>query len=405
MVQRHFHVEAENRGVVASLACVLVLGLMLPVLASMASRYIPHPASFSGVPVEETIFADIVNEQPDPAMLPQGVINITEDTVEIRADFSSFISVNLTEAVGIAHTFLSEMPYLSGRTFEFDANGSGFYHGMWTLGFTGPELTVGIDVNAISGRVLGFRSHWVAYSPNPFDKDANETHPLSTDVANDKALQFLRGMNYTLSPFCRVLGPVLETSVTYLSYSALVLSFYNVMNDTYVEDNLVSLQLDIETGEVLEFGYYWTYIPCVPVDHLISAQAAERIALADINPIGDYPATIEITSSVLVLENHGEALATSSFYRLEWVVSGTYTIKVGQPTVYSYSFTVEIHPVSGVIWFWHPQYFTSGAPIVADGGVPIMYGIWAISLSFVAAAVSFTFARTFARRMPAIAGD
>jgi hypothetical protein len=219
---------------------------------------------------------------------------------------------------------------------------------------------------------------------------------MGADTINDKGLGFLKNMNYTLSPFCRVLGPTLETSITYPTHSRFVLKFYNIMNDSYVEDNLVFLHLDIATGDVLGFGYYWTFVRSTPVENIISGSTAEHVALAYVNARRDYK-HVEVTSSVLVLQNWGRNLTNSSYYKLVWVISGTFSTGFDQ---YTAQLSVEVHPISGLAYaLADVQVF--GVPIEHYTEVAAEYDVVVLTLSLLIAVLSFMFAKRLVTVTPA----
>ncbi len=415
MGSSHFQVLDENRMVGISTAAMVALGLMLPMFAGVASAYVSHPASFVGVPIQDTIFANITDKKPDSAMLPGGVIHKTQDTIEIsKPDYSRLPSVNLTEAIESARAFLRGVSYLSALSFEFNSSQPPENH-LWPLKFSAANYIVYVEVNSISGRVVGFSWDWVGNSPVPYIKDVNKTQTLNAQAVDEKAVEFLKAMNYTLSPFCRVLGPTLGPSAAFPNYGRLpygmssyfTLLFYNVMNNTFVPDNVVSLDLDIETGDILGFCYIWTYIKSIPVEGIISASTAERVALA---VCAFYYTDIQVTSSMLVLENWGRFWGenvTDLSYRLAWVVLGTYSTGSSVPNPYPISckLYVEVNPLSGTVYAGPPfvQYWSgpNGGPITQPAGVAMVYDVWVLALALMIAALSFVFVKKLVPSMPA----
>ncbi len=329
----------SNLGVVFALALVTLLGFMFPIAVSETIG--SHEVAFEGIPIADTIFSEVVSRTPDPVMLPGGEVNRTQDTLYMRADYSPLVKVNLTQATNRARAFLSLVPYLSNRTLTPAETGyiSDYNQGTWSVRFVVDEVSVLVSVNAISGKITGFSTGWTSEAPNPDQRDVATAKILGVGAVEASALQFLKSINYTLSPYTKVVPPVLDTSPVDFRGGYFDLRFYCVMNDTLIEGNEVSLHLDMVTGEVLAFHYSWTYFRQVPTEGVVSASAAERAALAYIDEIRNYT-DVRVRSSMLFLENTGRTMPNGSDFRLEWMLRGTF--------MQAHPFSALVYPLSGV---------------------------------------------------------
>ncbi len=379
----------NNLGVVFALALVTLSGFLLPIAVSETIG--SHDVVFEGTPIADTIFSGAVSEKPDPAMLLGGEMNRTQDTLCMRADYSPLVTVNRTEAITRARAFLSGVLYLANRTLSpvEPVYNPDYTQGRWYLAFEDDEINVWVSVNAISGKITGFGTAWVSEAPNPDQRDVDTANILNMSAVEVSALQFFKSMNYTLSPYTMVVPPVLETSPMYFRGSTFVLRFYCTMNDTLIDGNQVFLHIDIATGEVLSFGYYWTYFRQVPAEHVVSASVAEHAALAYVDEIRNYTA-VRVTSSLLFLENTAGGTANTSDFRLEWIVRGTFHSSFSQDAI---PFFVRVYPLSGVPWFLGEQIVELDSSVVKQPQVsmPLLASI--LGLSLAVAAVSLLLVR------------
>ncbi len=134
------------------------------------------------------------------------------------------------------------------------------------------------------------------------------------------ALVFFQSYGFNLHESAMYLDPVVEYDISFLSHYVYALRFFNVINETLVRGNVVTLGLDIESGEMVEFSYSWTHIPNIPIHNSIESQEAERVAENYVNSLPTTTYT-RIDSSVRVFTNLGTS--TILDYRLAWAVSVT----------------------------------------------------------------------------------
>ena len=385
-VKKLLGVLSDNFRVAVALALVTLSGLLLPLAVNQT--FGSHEVVFEGTPIADTIFSEVVSEEPDPAMLPGGEVNRTQDTLYMRADYSPLVTVNLTGAIKRARNFMSGVAYLANRTINLVySDYTEFPQATWYLKFnvrhTG--LYAGVSVNAITGKIVSYDPvGWYNLS-NPYVKDPNTTHILDTSALEASALQFFKTMNYTLSPYTMVLPPVLETESYYFSESQFTICFYCVMNDTLIDGNEISLHLDIETGEVLSFYYSWTYFRQIPTEGVISVRSAEQAARSYINGFSDFPA-VQFTSSMLSLRQKGVDMVNESNFRLMWLVQGT--ISPGATPI-----TIGIYPLSGVPCYWSAYQWLEGGPFVKQPQVSIILVGSILMISLIFAVISLVLVR------------
>lgn len=329
----------QNFGAIALFVLITVAGFLLPVSINMIID--SHEESFQGEPIANTLYAQIVSDAPDLVMLPEGDVNKTKDTLYMTIDYSPLVMVNLTDAINRASAFISKIPYLSNRALSHVENGYNldYNNGMWSIKFEDSQISVWVSVNAISGKIAGFRSFWTSESPNPYRKDADATNRLNASAIETRVVQFLNEMNYTLSPFTMVLAPVLDTGPMYFSWSTYIVRFYCVMNNTLIEGNQLFFHIDIESGDILGFYYFWTHFGQVPTEGVISDSVAVQEALSYIDDLRNYT-EVRITSSMLVLEKIQILQSNASEYQLEWIVFGTFSQE-------NLPFSIRVEPLSG----------------------------------------------------------
>ncbi len=322
-------------------ALVLVAGAAIPFLTGMVIVEAPHYVLPDGTPVEDTAFAQVVSEVPDLAMFPLGPKNQTEDTIFFERDFGSLISVNQSSAALIALEFLSQIALLGGRTWSLNSSRYDS-QGIWSVRFidAATDMTLSVYLNAISGRVFGFAPFWTSSSLNPFVKHSNSTAVMSPEAIIDEGVEFLRDLGYTLSPHAVLLGPVIETRPYYLSNVSYVLRFFQVVDGCLVDNSLVEVCLDIETGQVQRFRYMWTYVEDLPVEEAVSPTDADQAARSFLGEKGFDPV---VTTAVILILTHLDK-PNATLYRLDWLV-----IAICDPPspADSYRLYVRVYPLSG----------------------------------------------------------
>ena len=304
----------NNRSVILIFLLIISVGLTIPLLAVLVVGYPSHQATPQGVPVINTAFSNLVNSEPDAVMLPAFPIVETETSITMRSDYDTLVQLNESSAVFAALNFISKIWYLSDTNVSYD-NSGGLDEGSWHLRFFGDNLTIIIDVNAISGKVDYFSSSWPT-EHSPFLPSQDESRFANTTELEELVFDFLYQLNYTLSPFARYIGPTLVYDYI-LHHEVYAISFYNFVNRALIEYNGVHLIADIEANAILRFSYRWINIDAIPMENIISPERAEQSAreyLEGPMNLKEY----EIQATVLVFERVGTH--PSHEYRLGWVV-------------------------------------------------------------------------------------
>jgi len=309
-------IDVSRRDVAVGIAILLgIIGFLIPfVVLGVSDSY---EVQYVGVPVTDSAFANLTSTAYDTVMLPGGVIDTSQESVRMELNYTGLGRVNLTTAEQEARSFISGISYLEGFNFSLnqDLIFNDSLHCILGLRFEDGNLLVNVEVNSLTGRVMGFSPLWAGETTSPYSRDENQTSYLPTDSIEESAIRFLRTNNYTLSQFCRYAGPSVESSITFLTYYAYSLRFFCVVNRCIVEDNLVSIDLDPLTGDPVSFEYQWTYIPELPTDNSIGPRRAETEASIYLGLNAPQVTSARVVSSVMVFANIDQEFV------LCWVVS------------------------------------------------------------------------------------
>jgi len=231
-------------------------------------------------------------------------------------DYSQYPKISLLNATESALLFLFQHPYLTNENLSLDEGWTRLDPTIWVLRFIGDSMYVYMGVNAFSGKVSSFQVIWEG--PSPYVREYNGTSLLSVSEIEEKGVEFFQIYNYSLETHTRYLGPEIEYDTSYMSHYVYHLRFFNVINETIVRGNGVSLHLDLLTGEVVSFIYQWTHVSNIPVQHAVSSSTAEEVVssyLANTEDSSDY----RISTSILLFQNlRGDDV---NGYRLVWAVN------------------------------------------------------------------------------------
>lgn len=384
----------ENKVVVLLLAVAFFSALMTPpAFLAFVEKASSHLAALPGVPVSETVFADLARDEPDAVMLQGGILNETQESVFMRVDYNDLPRIDIALAIEVALDFFSRNPYLAEMNLTLDSQWTILDGVPWRLRFLG-ETDVYISINALSAKVWGFCAD-MRGSPL-FVRNLNKTEQFTEAEVEQKALEFLSSNGYTLSRYARYSGPTLGNHYGMLSHDVFSLSFYNVVNETVVTHNEayygptyspgpLSLAVDPETGEVVAFHYRWTHISYIPVRGIITPERAEHAAVDYLLQTRNVTG-IEIISSALLFERIGSY--HNMVFRLCWVVY----------TAAEEGFVVHIDAVSGSYRFHLEKWIEDDqlqAPSVKtqSSTLPIHYGLITIIGCLIVAVLAYAGAR------------
>lgn len=310
--------NTENGIMVGSLLSLFIFGLLLPFFIVNVMGLPAYQLEFSGEPIEDTAFVNISSSDYNTAMLPGGDVMADDGGVRLILDYSSHEKINQTTAIESVLLFSKNLSYLEGQNVTLDTGWTRLGPTGWAFRFLGTDFAIYAGVNAFTGRVKEFKTIW--QGPSPYVRDFNGTNPMTQGEIEEHALVFFQSYGFSLHESAMYQNPVVEYDISFLSHYVYSLRFFNVINETLVSGNVVELNLDLESGEMVGFSYSWTHIPNIPIHNSIESQEAEKVAG---NYINSLPTTVDfrIDSSVRVFRN----FITGSIldYRLTWAVSVT----------------------------------------------------------------------------------
>lgn len=307
----------ENGIMVGSLLSLFIFGLLLPFFIVNVMELPAYQLEFSGEPIEDTAFVNISSSDYNTAMLPGGDIMADDGGVRLIMDYSNHEKINQTTAIESVLLFSKNLSYLEGRNVTLDTGWTLLGPTGWTFRFLGTDFDIYAVVNAFTGIVKYFKTDW--QGPSPYVRDFNGTNPMTQGEIEERALVFFQSYGFSLHESAMYQNPVVEYDISFLSHYVYSLRFFNVINETLILGNVVTLNLDIESGEMVGFSYSWTHIPNIPIHDSIERQEAEKVVE---NYINSLPTAVDfrIDSSVRVFKNFKYSILD---YHLTWAVSVT----------------------------------------------------------------------------------
>lgn len=310
---RSTRLPLENRPAAVVMVFLFTLGMLVPVIvAGVTSSGL---VTMGGTPVEDSVFDEIVTQVQDEAMLPGGAAGPTLDGIRLPIDYSGLERIDESVAAETMLQFAAQSSYLTDQNLTRDVVWTWDNPTCWPLRFFGPNVTVYGAVNAFSGKVIDFQIAWdYSHGSSPYWREYNGTDPMPKAEVEAHALEFLKNNNYTLDAHSRYLGPLVERGSQYVSQYVYKLRFFDIISEVLVWGNVIELDLDIETGEVVSFHYHWVFVSSISTLGSMSRGWAETLALNHLRVLNEPVASVE--SSVLLLIGIG-----SGDYRLTWVVS------------------------------------------------------------------------------------
>lgn len=332
----------RSRRLIAVILLISILaGLTLPRIIYLSTRMDNSSITLPGSPLEETLFAQLVDsalhaaayngtwsldsEIPYQLSLKLSNDRVSLDTARERAE--SFVNGSL----------LQHLEYT--RNLTIDSTRWSFIFENYTNQVR--CLVVKVIVNSISGEVVGYQEFWNEksnVSSNLLDfYPYKDTEPLSESQANSIAADFLESHNYTLLPTSRHIRttPTITDEHFYdlmqEDYNSTVSpDFYEVIISTAVgnvfpdrQSSGIRLRISASTGRIISFFYDLINIPYIDINEvgIINAQAARRYALE----INSHPleASVEWGNGTLRLVRLGLYRQQSIQFQLAWTFRAT----------------------------------------------------------------------------------
>ncbi len=303
-----------NRRTILSLVVMFVMAIVSPIVAGNALDA-SIATQFVGVPIADTPFSEESSPVASSLMLPGTNISRSEDSVSMSINYSDYEMINLTEAAESVLIFVNQFEYLQDANLKLDENWSRLEAAEWTFRFVGNQMGLYATVNAISGSVTSFIVRWTGPSPYVRELDSMTLQVQDVELS---ALEFLKTNNITLSHNSYYVSPKIEYNIRYLTHYVYSIRFFEVINQTLVDGNIVSIHLDVSTGWVVSFNYQWTFINEIPTHGIINKERAKTNAIEYIFEHSDSTEIFNVVFTTLLFKNL--ASYDSPVYQLCWAV-------------------------------------------------------------------------------------
>jgi hypothetical protein len=247
-------------------------------------------------------------------MFSGSAIQTTEDSITMEISYNDSELADLTDAADAAILFMGQFEYIATMNFTLDETWARLESGRWTLRFNGASADVYIGVNAVTCTVNSYHVSW--YGPSPYVRDVNGSI-LSTQDIELANVRFFEQNNLTLSVHSHYITATLENNIRYITHNVYALRFFEVVNNTLIDGNVIAVYLDVLTGDVVSFSYQWVYINEIPTSGIIDKTQGINRALDYINQ-NSNESFYRITHTVLMFKNFGSYKSIS--YSLCWAV-------------------------------------------------------------------------------------
>ncbi|MHA1615213.1 MAG: hypothetical protein ACTSYJ_10240 [Candidatus Thorarchaeota archaeon] len=269
-------IGSKKKPTTVAVILVIIVASVSSVLIWSSLQF--HEVEHGGIPIDQTRFAELVDSELGPAMLPGAPLVVSLNAVTMTIDYGALIPViTLNESIDTALQFYTEFSYLSELNFTPDPVWNNLHDEYYTLRFFHNGTAIYTAVSSITGMIRSFSPSKSLLAP--LAKTPQTTQLMSLEDVEEKAFDFLNNHNYTFSPYTRYEGPTLLDDRVFVGFWVYKLHFFCVINGSKISGNWCTLEFDIETGEILNFNYRWFDISFLPIDGIISAKQAEQNAL------------------------------------------------------------------------------------------------------------------------------
>jgi hypothetical protein len=302
---------SRNKNKVVVLLCAALLALVIlppyvPVIDGILNHYY-RLFTNTVTPVNQSVFASLVNETPHPVVYPQSYTVEYNTSYAIYGDYGDNITITESEAVDAAFKhlkdYLPESMTEDFRVVELEDHtfpGVPFvitsYWPRWAMTLIAPSFHADIFVNALSGGVV-YTNIWANESQLLEFESFSPESPLTHEHAEEAAKEYLQLLNYTLPPNAMYEGPVRKPAYFYGDDDYYTISFHQVVNGVLVQYGHLRLRIETETGLVSEFVYRWIDINEIPTERVISVETATQAVLDNFTD----PSEALVTDIVLTL--------------------------------------------------------------------------------------------------------
>ena len=151
---------AEESRLRRKVGAIVITSIILILTLAYFSQPLSHQTRIDGIPVLNSVFAELVEAEPDSVVFPQFPVIETETSITMESDYDGLETVNESVAVITALEFISRIWYLSEINFSLNTGWTNLDDGSWHLKFNGADMDTYLAVNTISGKVNSFVSVW-----------------------------------------------------------------------------------------------------------------------------------------------------------------------------------------------------------------------------------------------------
>ena len=359
---------SPNRNIIVALLCaaliVLVVSLpYVPVIRGIVHQHISEFFANTTTPVNQSVFASLVNDTPDSVVCPQTYQVLDDPYFMIVGDYENEINVSMEEAVNASMQFLTRyLPTnltMGLRVAETQENNYwpgapqiiADYWPRWAMTLISESMHAAVYVNALSGKVTRVMLSIDSSDLTMIASNAERTS-LTTDQVEEAAKDFLVLHGYTLLPNAIYEGIISLPAVGKNHYR---LALHESVDGVSVPFGEIFFEIEASTGIVTRFTYRWIDIGHIPIESILTSEEAKLASLASL----DDP-------------NEGAAISADLFLRMlgyepevsEFELRLIYDVRV--ITTASYAYSVDAH--TGEIL---------GIGAVFDGGFDIIYSPYA----------------------------
>ena len=259
----------------------VVIGLLIGGLCVGVASRIPSNESDVGIPVNETIFADLVGVGLIPSFDMKNM-TVYDSTYRIDSTLWDQPLLSESDAFEAAKAFLRHNINESFLE-NMHLNGSYLvdYRPTWGLLIDGSRISTTIWVNAISGDVIA-SSNFGPRTQGPLHPNGSD---ISAEEAEASAYSFLEKNNLSIPENARYMGTKrFSNSYTgfhtiFRHYEGQIFVGGSPLNELHPEG--IHIHVDLKTAVIREFRYHWTEFGPIPTAGRISEMDAQTIALKE----------------------------------------------------------------------------------------------------------------------------
>lgn len=333
---------SRNKNKVAVLLCAALLALVVlppyvPVIDGILQHFLYMPFMNTSTPVNQSVFASLVNETPHPVVYPQSYTVEYNTSYAIYGDYADSITITESKAVDAAFKHLKNyLPESMTEDLRVAEPEDHRFPGVpfvitnswprWAMTLIAPSFHASIYVNALSGSVVQAYIRANISQLLEFEPFSPES-PLTHEHAEEAAREYLQLLNYTLLPNAMYEGPVRKPAYFYGDSNYYTLSFRQVVSGVFVQYGHLNMEIDGETGFVSEFAYRWIDINEIPTERVISVETASQAVLENFTD----PSVARVTDIVLTL-----ALTESYAFETPFTMRLAYRIRAVRWEAYKF---------------------------------------------------------------------